>query len=269
MNSASINANWVSFRAMLKQQLLLMWRYPANMIANFLLVLVMVIVVTLLTTIFSPPGTESRLKGLTLYGFIIYLFLSHTLWNTGMGIHKEKMAGTLSSFYLSAAPRFLNLWARAAATLLWTSVAGVLGLLVAQMITGPLTAQQPWLALGVLFFTVSGLLGLGFAVAGLALLFGESVEIVSNVLEFGLMGICALFYPFSILPAPLLTLAKFIPLSYGVDAFRTVAMGALQPELLPLKAELIIVAVSGLLSPLAGYLFFRYCELKVRKSGML
>ena len=203
-----------------------------------------------------------------MYGFIIYLFLSHTLWNTGMGIHKEKTAGTLSSFYLSAAPRFLNLWARATATLLWTSVAGVLGLLAARMITGPLTVQQPWLALGILFFTVSGLLGLGFAVAGLALLFGESVEIVSNVLEFGLMGICALFYPFSILPAPLLTLARFIPLSYGVDAFRAVAMGV-QPELLSLNAELIIVAVSGLLSPLTGYLFFRYCELKVRKNGML
>jgi len=260
---------WLSFRAMLKQQLLLLWRYPANMIANFLLVLVMVIVVTLLTTIFSPPGTESHLRGLTLYGFVIYLFLSHTLWNTGMGIHKEKTAGTLTSFYLSAAPRFLNLLARAAATLLWTSVAGVLGLLVAQMITGPLTVQQPWLALGILFFTVSGLLGLGFAVAGLALLFGESVEIVANVLEFGLMGICALFYPFSILPLPLLTISRFIPLSYGVDAFRTIAMGNLRPELLPLDIELIIVATSGLVGPLAGYLFFRYCELKVRQSGML
>ncbi|MBN1991222.1 MAG: ABC transporter permease [Anaerolineae bacterium] len=257
------------FRAMLKQQFLLLTRYPVNLVANFVLVLVMAIAVTLLITVFAPAAMGVRLKGMTLYGFIIYIFLSHTIWTVGLGIQKEKTEGTLTGLYLTPASRFLTLLARALAALSWTAVAGLLGLLLAQAITGPLVFHSPWLALGILFFTLSGLVGLGFAIAGLALNFGESIELVANIFEFGLMGLCAFFFPFSVLPPALQNISRLIPLSYSVDAFRTVALGQMRPELLPLNAELTIIIATGLFGPVVGFMIYLASEKKARQAGDL
>jgi ABC-2 type transport system permease protein len=258
-----------NFRAMLKQQFLLLTRYPLNLTVNFLLVLLMVIVVTLVVTIFAPEEMETRLSGITLSGFIIYIFLTHTIWTVGLSIHKEQTEGTLTSLYLTPSSRFLSLLARSLVALGWTGAAGVAGLLLAQVVMGPRVFYQPGLALGILLFTISGLIGLGFALAGLALRFGETIELVANVLEFGLIGLCAFFFPFSVLPPLLQTIARWIPLSYAVDALRTVALGAPQPELLALPIELAIVAATGLLSPLLGYTIYRFNEYVVRQHGRL
>lgn len=258
-----------SLRAMIKQQALLLWRYPVNMVANFVMVLVTVLIVTLIVVIFAQAETAAVTRSLTLYGVVIFLFLNHTIWAIGMGLHKEKAEGTLTSFYLSPTPPFLNLVARAAVALLWTSIAGAIGLLLAQLLVGPLLVQRPWLALVILLFVVSELLGLGFALAGLAILFGDSIEIVANVVQFGLIGLCSLFFPFSYLPPPLRAISGLVPLSYGVDAFRTVALGQHRPELLPLNLELFVVIAGGFLGPILGYWVYRCCETKVREQGML
>ncbi len=258
-----------TFVAMLKQQFLLLTRYPVNLAANFLLVLLMVIVVTLLMTAFAPAEMEERLKQITLCGFVLYIFLSHTIWTAGMSLHKEKVEGTLTGLYLTPASPFLSLLARSLTTLAWTALAGLLGLLVAQAIAGPVEFYQRGLALLILIFTLSGFIGLAFTLAGLALRFGESMELLANLLEFGLMGLCAFFFPFAVLPDALQTAAHFIPLSYSVDAFRTVAMGQTQPELLPLPLELVIIIVTGLLGPPLGYLVYLVNETQIRRQGLL
>lgn len=260
---------WSSFLAMLKHQCLLLTRYPVNLTANFLLVLIMAIIVTLFITIFAPAEMSTRLKGITLYGFVIYIFFNHTIWTVGIGIQKEKAEGTLISLYLTPAPRFFTLLARSLATLSWTGVAGFFGLLIAQAITGPLSFHRPWLAMGILLATVSGLIGLGFAIAGFALRFQESIEFIATASEFGLIAICAFFFPFSVLPPSLQNISKLIPLSYAVDAFRTVALGESQPELLPLKAELAVVVAMGLLGPLLGFMIYLVNENKIRQKGSL
>ncbi|MEW5961202.1 MAG: ABC transporter permease [Chloroflexota bacterium] len=260
---------WPGFRAMLKQQFLLLTRYPVNLMANFLLVLVLVIVVTLAITVFAPQGMAPRFSSITLYGFVIYIFLTHTIWTVGFSLQKEKVEGTLTSLYLSPASRFATLLARSLVALAWTALASSVGLLIAQVFTGPLAFARPWLALGILLLTISGFIGLGFAIAGLALRFGETVELLANLLEFGLMGLCAIFFPFSVLPGPLQNIARAIPLSYAVDAFRTVSLGLAQPELLPLEAELIIVAAAGLLGPGLGYIIYLINEKSIRQQGAL
>jgi ABC-2 type transport system permease protein len=199
----------------------------------------------------------------------MYVFLSHTIWTVGFSIQKEKVEGTLTSLYLSPTSRFLSLLARSLVALSWTGLASAAGLLLAQVVTGPLTFHKPWLALTILLFTISGFIGLGFTIAGFALRFGESLELVANVLEFGLMGICALFFPFSVLPTTLQNVARVIPLSYSVDAFRTVSLGEASPELLPLEAEVAIVIMTGLLGPMLGYLIYLVNENKIRQQGML
>jgi ABC-2 type transport system permease protein len=256
-----------TFTAMLKQQFLLLTRYPVNLAANFITVLIIVIVVTLLMTTFAPPGLEEQLKQITLCGFILYIFLSHTIWTAGMSLHKEKVEGTLTGLYLTPASHFFSLLARSLTALTWTALAGFIGLLIAQVMAGPVEFYQPGLALLILLFTLGGLIGLGFAVAGLAVRFGETMELAANLLEFGLLGLCAFFFPFAVLPAALQGVARLIPLSYTVDAFRTVAMGQSQPELLPLPVELLIIVLTGLLGPPVGYMVYRLNEITIRRQG--
>ncbi|MFN8455698.1 MAG: ABC transporter permease [Anaerolineae bacterium] len=218
---------------------------------------------------FCLTPNQTKLQAITLCGSVIYIFLTHTIWIVGMSIQKEKLEGTLTSFYLTPASRFLTLLARATVALSWTSIAGLMGLLGVRAVIGPLPFYNPWLALGILLFTISSLVGLGFAIAGLALRFGESIEIIANLIELGLMGLCALFFPFAVLPDPLRLIAKLIPLSYAVDAFRTVCLGDTQPELLSLNTELAIVIITGLLSPLLGYFIYITNENIVRQQGLL
>ncbi len=254
---------------MIKQQFLLLTRYPVNLVANFLLILIIVVAMILIVTIFTPESAQSRLRGITLYGSVVYIILSQTIWTVGMSIQKEQIEGTLTSFYLTPASRFLTLLARSIVVLSWTGIASFIGFVSVQVITGPLSFHNTWLALGILLFTASSLIGLGFAIAGLALRFGETIEIIANLLEFGLVGLCAFFFPFSVLPPALESMARLIPLSYAVDAFRTVALGETQPELLSLNLELAIVVVTGLLSPLLGYLIYLINENNIRQRGIL
>jgi ABC-2 type transport system permease protein len=269
MQTASWLTFWLSFWAMLKQQFLLLTRYPLNLLANFFLVLVSVIIITLVMTLFAPEGLGEQLKGTTLYGFVIYLFLSHTIWTVGLSLQREQTEGTLTGLYLTPASRFLTLLARSLVALAWTGIAGFLGLLIVQMITGPLPVHNSWLALGILLCTMSGLIGLGFAIAGFALRFGEPIELAANLLEFGLMGLCAFFFPFSLLPPELQTFARLIPLSYAVDAFRSVALGLDRPELLDLNTELVIVLITGLLGPFLGYAIYWLNERIARQEGII
>jgi ABC-2 type transport system permease protein len=262
-------ALWISFRVMIKQQLLLLLRYPINLLANFMLILIIVVAMILIVTVFAPEGTQTRLRGITLYGSVIYILLSQTIWTVGMSIQKEQVEGTLTSFYLTPASRFLTLLARSIVVLAWTVVASFIGFVSVQFITGPLFFHNSWLALGILLFTASSLIGLGFAMAGLALRFGETIEIIANLLEFALLGVCAFFFPFSVLPPVLESIARLIPLSYAVDAFRTVALGEPRPELLSLNLELTIIIVAGLLGPWLGYFIYQISEKNVRQQGTL
>ena len=66
-------------------------------------------------------------------------------------------------------------------------------------------------------------------------------------------------------------MARAIPLSYGVDAFRSVLMGlpAGTPELASLEVELVIVIAFGVLMPLLGYWLYRREENIARANGTL
>ena len=62
---------------------------------------------------------------------------------------------------------------------------------------------------------------------------------------------------------------RWIPVSYGVDAFRSVLIGFPKgySELLPFEIEMVVVVLFGILSPLLGYLHCVHSEKKARIQG--
>ena len=90
-------------------------------------------------------------------------------------------------------------------------------------------------------------------------------------LVFGLLILCANFFPFAALPPALLVVSRVIPLAYAVDAFRSTMMGYPPgyPELASIQTETIIVTLFGILMPIVEYGLYRYAEKQARRYGTL
>jgi len=276
-----ILAEWSAFLAMARKELIIMARYPVNFIASFGQTFLIVAIFTLGGSMFfrTNAATESSQVGPTItnpsgvvvYGFILFMFMSDTLWTIGYNIRNEQVQGTLEQLYLSPASKFASLIARVTNTLVWTSLLSVTAAALMTAMIGKLPVENPWLGLYLLIMTLAGTFGIGFMFSALTLRIKETAQTVANFLQFGLLVLCANFFPFSALPPFILSISRLIPLAYAVDAFRSAMMGfpAGFPELAPFQIEFIITTLFGLIMPPLGYLLYRRAENYARKHGSL
>jgi len=269
---------WLStLIAMSRKELTIMTRYPVEFIASFGQVFLIIAVFTLASLMFTREGVRGAgeastfISGLVVYGFVLFLFLSDTLWTIGYNIRREQKQGTLEQLYLSPASKTASLISRVAVTLVWTWLLSLTsGWLMSAMI-GRLPFENVPLGLFVLIMVLSGTFGLGFAFAALTLRVREAGQTLANLAQFTFMIVCAPFFPFQALPGWIQTVSRLIPLSYGVDLFRSTLMGypAGFPELAPVNIELMIVTAFGLLMPALGLWLYRQEEDRARRNGSL
>lgn len=266
-----------TFVAMVRKELTVMARYPVNFIASFGQIFLIVAIFTLAGSMFyADSGVSSQTpvsnpSGLVVYGFIIYLFLSDTLWSIGYNVRHEQVQGTLEALYLSPASKFASLVSRVMNTLLWTGLLSLAGGALMVAMIGRLPFENPVLGLYLFIMTLLSTFGLGFAFAALTLRIQEAAQTVANLLQFVLLVLCANFFPFAALPPFLQNISRLIPLAYAVDAFRSTLMGFPPgfPELAPIELEIAIVTLFGLLMPYLGYRLYRRAEDHARREGSL
>jgi ABC-2 type transport system permease protein len=276
----NFQARWSTFWAMVRKELIVMARYPVNFVASFGQIFLIVAVFTLAGSMFFadytdtlPEGASASTNpsGVVVYGFILFMFMSDTLWTIGYNLRQEQLQGTLEQLYLSPASKFANLVSRVANLLLWTGLLSLMAAVVMTAMIGRLPVENPLLGLYVLIFSLSGTFGVGFAFAALTLRIKEAAQTAVNFLQFALLVLCANLFPFAALPEFLRTISRLIPLAYGVDAFRSVLMGFPPgyPELASIEIEIVIVTVFGILMPLIGYGLYRRAEVHARREGTL
>ena len=273
--SPSLIASLSAFWAMVRKELIIMARYPVNFVASFGQVFLIVAVFTLGGSMFyrSAEGGSSggNPSGVVVYGFMLYMFMGDTLWAIGYNVRHEQVQGTLEQLYLSPASKFANLVSRVANILIWTGLLTITASILMASMIGDLPVENIGLGLYVMAFSLAGTFGLGFAFAALTLYIKETAQTVANFLQFGLLVLCAYFFPFSALPDFVLPISKLIPLSYTVDAFRSTMMGFPPgfPELAPIGFEVVLVTVFGLVMPYLGYVLYRRAENHARRRGSL
>ena len=264
---------WRPFVAMVGVQTALLLRSPLTFAAGLLVSFGGVLALGLMVQMFAPAaGAGAPLEvWVMFYGYLLYVFLSDSLWRIGFSVRPEQIQGTFEALQLTPASALAGLLARVVPLFTLTSCGALLALALASLIFGGLPLHNPGLALGILAATLAGTLGVGFCFAAYTLLAGEAAAATGNFLEFGLLFLCAMLFPFRTLPGPLLVVSRLLPLSYGVDAFRSALLGFPPgyPELAPLQTELWIVAVFGLASPLLGIALYRAVILYLRRSGRL
>jgi len=270
-------AAWLSaLAAMAQKELIIMLRYPVDFVASFGQVFLIVIVLTLAGLMFSPAGArpaagESQTAGLVVYGFILFMFLTDTLWTIGYNVRRDQKQGTLEQLYLSPASKLANLLSRVTVSLIWTGLLCAASAALMSAMIGHLPVHNLALGAGILALALSGTFGTGIAFAALTLRVKETAATLANLTQFAFMVLCAPFFPFSGLPEPVRLISRLIPLSYVVDAFRSALMGypAGFPELAPMAVELFIVVIFGLGMPAAGYWLYRREEDRARREGSL
>lgn len=271
LSDLGLRQTFYTFLSMSKKTVVEFSRYPVSFVATFAQTLMILAMFMLAAIVFM--GSEaglSELAGIMVYGFILNMFLIFVLWEIGFSIREEQYRGTLESLYLSPANKFSNLISRVFAIGSWTVVMVVVSLAIVNYYVGGLPANDIMLALFVLFFSITGILGIGFVVSALVLRLKESAELLVSVLQFFFMIFCAMFFPFYALPDEILNyVSRWIPLSYGVDSFRSILVGQ-TPELIAnVGIEIVIVVLFGILSPLVGYFLYKYNERKARLEGSL
>ncbi|MBA3532121.1 MAG: ABC transporter permease [Ardenticatenales bacterium] len=263
------------FAAMVHKEFLIMLRYPIEFVASFFQVFLIIIIITLAGLMFSSEGVGAEappeVGGVVAYGFVLFIYLSDTLWGIGFNVRREQKQGTLEQLYLSPASKFASLASRVVITLFWTGLLSLGSLLVMSLLLGGLPLQNGGLGLYLLLMSLSGTFGMGFAFAALTLRIKEAAQTAVNMLQFGFMVLCAPFFPFAALPPAILAISRLIPLSYGVDSFRSTLMGYPEgfPELAPIGTEIIIVTLFGLLMPPLGVWLYRWAEDDARRRGTL
>jgi ABC-2 type transport system permease protein len=271
-------SGWEAFWAMVRKELVVMVRYPVNFVASFGQIFLIVAIFTLGGRTFSPPdgvaGVEDRMgstAGIVVYGFILFMFLSDTLWTIGYNVRHEQVQGTLEQLYLSPANKFASLVSRVANTLLWTGLLSLAAGALMSLMIGRLPVENPWLGLYLLVFSLSGTFGIGFAFAALTLRIKETAQTMANLLQFAFLIFSANFFPFSALPPFVRSISRLLPTAYAVDAFRSTLMGYPEgfPELAPIQTEIVILTLFGLLMPVAGYALYRAAENHARRTGSL
>jgi ABC-2 type transport system permease protein len=261
---------------MSRKELIIMVRYPVEFVASFGQVFLIVTVLTIAGLMFSKGGLQnagnsSQTSGVVAYGFILFMFVSDTMWTIGYNVRREQKQGTLEQLYLSPASKFASLVSRVTVSLVWTGLvaslsAGLMGLMI-----GQLPFNNFPLAIFILLMALSGTFGFGFAFAAITLRIKEAGQTLANLLQFVYMVICAPFFPFIALPGWLRSVAQLIPFAYAVDAFRSVLLGypAGFPELAPIEVEIMIVTLFGVLMPIIGYWLYRREEDHARRTGSL
>jgi ABC-2 type transport system permease protein len=238
------------------------------------MIFVVVTIFVLAGLTFSETGVgqqQGPTNGVVIYGFVLFLFLSDTLWGIGYNIRREQKQGTLEQLYLSPASKFASLISRVAVILIWTGLLSIGSIFLMGGLLGSLPLANPVLGLYLLLMSLAGTFGLGFAFAALTMRVKETGQVLANALQFIFLILTANFFPFSALPEGLRWISRLIPLSYAVDSFRSTLMGFPPgfPELAPIELEIVIVTVFGLLMPWFGYRLYRRAEDRARRTGTL
>lgn len=260
--------------AMAHKELLIMVRYPVEFIASFGQVFLIVAIFLLAGLAFSQTSQEAgggTISGVVVYGFILFMFVSDTIWTLGYEVRREQVQGTLEQLYLSPANKFANLVSRVVTILLWTGLLCLAAVALMTSLVGRLPFYNGLLGGYLLIMALLGTFGMGFAFAALTLRIKETAQTVAILLQFAFMILCAIFFPFSTLPPAIRFISRLIPFSYAVDAFRSTLMDFPPgfPELAPIEVEILIVTLFAILMPLIGYHLYRLAEVHARGEGSL
>lgn len=197
-----------------------------------------------------------------------YAIVSNTFWlllllgvnSMGWEITTEATRGTLEQLYMSPTPTWLILLTRMIGTLIVNLL-----LMVVLLVASMLTAQQ-WLNIDVVALllimppTLLGVIGLGFVMAGLAIVY-KQIDSILQVVQF--VYLAMVYVPLTAVP-----LLELAPSVKGIDMVRQVLSVGVPLSSFALR-DWASLLLSGLAYFALGLVVFKLCERRAIDRGLL
>jgi len=207
----------------------------------------------------GPAEFGGTAEGLVV-GFMIWFLAVFAYSEMAFSLMTEAQQGTLEQLAMSPLGLKRVLLGRLGGALLFQlGVTAVLLLLL-------MTTTSRWLNLDpvsivpLLLITITSVLGIGFIMGGLALVF-KRIQETFQILQFVFVGLIAA-------PIESVPLLKFLPLSWGTELISRVMIGGQSIAQMPVGALLFLVGNSAVYFAL-GLLVFSYFENVARDRGLL
>jgi ABC-type multidrug transport system permease subunit len=263
--------------AVLRRDLRTAARYPLGM-ANFMLLspfYQLILPSLLLGSAFLVQGRSvglvamvgtSDLAGFLFTGALIQSLILGTCWGVNLTLSMDRELGTLEHNFLAPLGRDTFVAGSALASLAIATVAGVLLLVLGQVLFGARYLSAAVFALPALLLAVVALVGLAHLVAAAILLLRQADLIVDGV-SFALTVLSGVLFPVTVLPAWLRPLALALPTTHALDVLRHQALGTAPLMAPPLTYAL---ASGGAVTLVVlGRWTFRMAERRLQTAGTL
>jgi ABC-2 type transport system permease protein len=220
--------------------------------------------------VYRMVGAPPEYAGFVVVGGTMMAFWANVLWNMSAQFYWEKEVGTLEAYLVAPISRmaillgmalggFVNTTLRAVAIL-------VAGIFIFQV---PILMNEPLTALLIFFLTIAALYALGMMFASLFMLYGREAWHTANLLQEPIQFLSGTYYPTSSTAVPALVqlLSSLVPLTFGLDGIRRVAIQGQGIAEVWLNVVALVIFIIILL-PLAK-LALDYMENLGKKEGRL
>ena len=246
-------------RALGHRELTLLVRYPVNTVSLFASMFVFFALIFFGGRAVAGGAITNSADGIVV-GFFLWTLVTRAFQSLASSITREAQWGTLERLYMSPYG-FGAVMSVKAVVDLCLSVAWAGAMLVPMMlVSGQWLHLDPLTVVPLVVLAITPVVGLGFLMGGLALLY-KRVENLFGIVTFGFAGLIAA-------PVEQFEILKFLPLAQGSHLIRTTMTEGVRLWEFPVGdlAFLIGTAVGYIF---VGFYCFRHAEHRARDRGLL
>lgn len=209
--------------------------------------------------------------GFVVLGGAMTAFWLNVVWMMAAQFYWEKDQGNLELYFTAPMHLMSVLAGMAIGGLVMTSSRALAVIVIGSILFGvTYDIQQPWLLVAVFLLTMIPLYGLGMLFASLFLLWGREAFHLSQLLEEPIYFLGGVNFPLRAIGPIAGLVVAVLPLGVGLDAMRQLVFAGSDTQgVLPVDAEITILAIMGVAFLIAARLALRYLEHLARREGRL
>src|SRR5262245_15417051 len=202
-----------------------------------------------------------------LLGFVGYIFFHMQTNRLFWGLLGEMQSGTLEQMYVSSLPSWLLTIGLEAAAVVEAALSAIVLYLLIELVA-PVAMPLRWAALLPLVTLVVGSVGYSLILGGLTLLF-KRLEILKEMFQTVVLIFGGVFVSLDHMPGWMATIARFLPLTPGVEVLRKILLEGVSLLELSSDGTLLWLVSSAVVYLVLGIGIFRWCERIARQWGTL
>jgi ABC-2 type transport system permease protein len=221
--------------------------------------------------VYRALGAPEEFVGFVVVGGAMTAFWLNVVWMMAAQFYWERDQGNLELYFTAPMHLMSVLAGMAIGGLVMTSSRALAVIVIGTVVYG-VTYQvvDPLLLIGVFVLTMIPLYGLGMLFASLFLLWGREAFHLAQLLQEPIYFLGGVNFPIRHLGMVAGLVVATLPLAVGLDAMRQLVFpGEASAGVLPVSAEMAILAVMGVVFLVGARLALAYLERLARREGRL